>query len=241
MAALIYAVGQDRELERRAYSHLAICAECTQLIGSLRAADRDAAGLLAALDVPASGRSVASVIRAAQREKSRPIFGGRRAAAIGGFLVVAAAAAAALPSSPIHRFLVARVGSGSRFDAHVKSGPKQAVVEALSPAVSFETTPNSSLEVAFSGSGVGGSLYVRVIDGGEVSLSSASSGATYRVGPNRIAVVQSAPGQFHLDVPRSLRELRVLVGSAIVFDRRPSTGAASDSFTIQLARPNASR
>jgi hypothetical protein len=240
IAALIYAVGQDRELERRAYSHLARCDECTKLIGSLRDADRNAASLLTSLDVPAPATPVESIVRAAKREQRSSVFGGRRAAAIVAFLLVAAAAAAAIPASPVHRFLAGFVWGGGT-QVNVKLGRAPASAPALTPAVSFVTEPNSSLEVAFGGNGVGGDLDVRVVDGDEVSLSSPGAGATYRVASNRIAVEQSVPAEFQLQVPRSLRELRVRVGGSVVFDRRPTIADASSSFTIRLAASHASR
>lgn len=241
VAALIYAVGQNRDLERRAYSHLAICAECTRLIGSVRDADRDTSGLLSTLDVAVPTRSVESVIRAAQKEQRHVAFGGRRAAAVVAILVVGAAvAAAAVPASPVHRLLVAMLESTGGISVHAGFG-RVPPAESVSPAVSFVTAPNSALEIAFDGSAVGGGLEVRVVDGDEVSVSSPSSGATYRVSTNRIAVEQSEPGQFQLQVPRSLGELRVRVGNVVVFDRRPVVAGPSNSFTIQLTRPNASR
>ena len=243
IAALIYTVGQDRDLERRAYSHLATCAECTRLIGSLRDADRDTSSLLSSLDVPAPSRSADSIMRAAQRQKNRFAFGWRRAAAVVGLLVVAgAAAAAAIPSSPLHRLLVAVLNSGGGLHVDLKSSaPKTPEPEPMSPAVSLAAKPGSALEIAFGGSGVGGALDVRIIDQDQVSLSSPSAGAIYRVRANRIAVEQSTAATFQLTVPRSLHELRVRVGTDVVFDRRPAVPGSADSFTIQLTRPNASR
>lgn len=239
IAALIYAAGQDRELERRAYSHLAVCGECTRLIGSLRDTDRDAASLLTSLDVGAPRTSVESIIRAAKREQRQVAFGGRRAAAIAAFLLVAAAAAAAIPASPVHRFFTTFAWGGG-IQAHAKVGRASESADTFAPAVSFVTAPNASLEVAFGGAGVGGDLDVRVVDGDEVSLSSPSTGATYRVATNSISVEQSAPAQFHLQVPRSLRQLRVRVAGSVVFDRRPTATDASGTFSIPLASSHAS-
>jgi hypothetical protein len=242
IAALIYTVGQDRDLERRAYSHLATCAECTRLIGSLRDADRDTSSLLSSLDVPAPSRSADSIMRAAQRQKNRFAFGWRRAAAVGGFLVVAGTAgAAAIPSSPLHQLLVTVLNSGGSFHVDFKSTPKTPETEPMSPAVSLAAKPGSALEVSFSGSGVGGALDVRIIDQDQISLSSPSAGAIYRVSANRIAVEQSTPATFQLTVPRSLHELRVRVVTDVVFERRPAVPGSADLFTIQLTRPNASR
>lgn len=241
MAALIYTVGQNRDLEHRAYSHLAVCAECTRLVGLLRDSDRDTSSLLSSLDVAVPARSADSVIRAAQRQEKRFAFGRRRAAAVVGFLVVAGAAAAAIPASPLHRLLVTMLHSGGGSHVDFEAGQKGPEPAAVSPAVSLAAKPGAALEVSFSGSGVGGEVDVRIIDQDQISLSSPSADAIYRVSANRIAVEQSAPGTFQLAVPRSLRQLRVRVAGDVVFERQPTVRGVADSFTIQLTRPNASR
>lgn len=240
LAALIYTSGQNRDLERRAYSHLATCAECTTLLGSLRETDREIGRALSSLDVAVPSRSAASVIRMAGARRTHSGFDGRRAAAIVGILFVATAAAAALTSSPFHRFVTGLMGSrGGAASYDVTQGLR--VAQPASPAVSFVIAPGSELEVAFGGSGVGGRVDVRVLDGDQVTLSSPGSGASYRIGTNRIAVDQTTPATFRLEIPRSLRELRVRVGGAVVFDGRPVTDASANGFTIQLTRPHASR
>lgn len=240
IAALIYAVGQNRDHERRAYSHLAICAECTRLVGSLRDFDRDTASLLSSLDVAAPTQSVDSIIRAARRHQTGFAFGWRRAAAVVGFLVATAAAAAAIPASPLHHLLMTMLGSseGNNANSQVTSNAPQS--EGASPAVSMAAKPGSVLDVSFNG-GVGGSLDVQIVDPDQITLSSPSPDAIYRVSANRIAVEHRAPATFHLQVPRSLRELRVRVGTEVVFARQPVTSGAAEPFTIQLTRPNASR
>ena len=241
IAALIYTVGQDRDVERRAYSHLAMCAECTRLIGSLRDADRGTSSLLSSLDVVAPSLSADSVIHAARQPQSRG-FGWRRAAAVAGLLIVAGtAAAAAIPSSPLHQLLVTLLESSGGFHVEFKASTRPAEPTPASQAVSMGAKPGSALEVAFSGSGVGGEVDVRIIDQDQISLSSPSAGAIYRVSANSIAVEQSSPATFQLQVPRSLRELRVRVGTDVVFARQPAVRGSSDSFTIQLTRPNGSR
>lgn len=241
LAALIYAAGQDREAERRAYSHLAMCAACTQLVGSMRDADRDSHRLLSSLDVTPPSVTVDSIIRAAQARKRPVKFSGRRAAAVAGLLVVAAvAAAAAVPVSPIHRWMAAMLAPGGAGRVAVKQSRNLRAAESTAPAVSFLSAPGSSLEIVFSGNGAGGALDVRVVDGDQVSLSSSTNGATYRVSSNHIAVDQSAPANFTLEIPRLLRELRVRLGADIVFDRRAPVGGTGNAFTIQLARPDGS-
>ena len=146
MAALIYTVGQNRDLEHRAYSHLAVCAECTRLVGLLRDSDRDTSSLLSSLDVAVPARSADSVIRAAQRQEKRFAFGRRRVAAVVGFLVVAGAAAAAIPASPLHRLLVTMLHSGGGSHVDFKAGQKAPEPAAVSPAVSLAAKPGAALE-----------------------------------------------------------------------------------------------
>jgi hypothetical protein len=242
IAALIYTGGQDRDLEQRAYSHLAICVECTGLIATLRDEDRDTSSLLSSLDVPAPLQSADSIIRAGQRQKNGFAFGWRRSAAVVGFLIVAGtAAAAAIPSSPFHRLLLTVLGSSGGFKVDFGSTPTIPEPQPVSPAVSLAAKPGAALEVSFSGSSVGGTLDVHIIDQDQISLSSPSAGAIYRVRASRIAVEQKTPATFQLTVPRSLRELRVRVGTDVVFERHPAVPGTADSFTIQLTRSNASR
>lgn len=241
IAALIYVVGQNRDHERRAYAHLATCAECTRLVGSLRDADRDTSSLLSSLDVAAPSQSADSIIRAARRDQQGFAFGWRRAAAIVGFLVVAAAAvAAAIPASPLHRLVMTMLGSSGGSNVNSQVTPNTPQSERASPAVSMAAKPGSVLDLSFNG-GVGGALDVQIVDPDQITLSSPSPDAIYRVSANRIAVEHSAPTTFHLQVPRSLRELRVRVGTDVVFARRPAMNGAAEPFTIQLTRPNASR
>lgn len=240
LGALIYSVGQNRDLERRAYSHIASCAECTQRLGAMRESDRDIDRLLSTLDVPVPARSVDSVIQTARMHRVGSNGSWRRAAATVAFLVVAGGvAAAAIPASPVHQVLVDFFGSRSVGSLHVNAEPSPAARESVSPAVSFLVSPRASLDVAFDGAGVGGSIEVKVVDGDQVSLSSPTSGATYRVSTNRIAVDQQSPAQFQLEIPRSLGELRVRVGGRVVYENGGS--AISHNFTLQLTRPDAKR
>ena len=232
LGTLIYSVGVNRDLELFAYSHIALCAECMTRLGDLRESDRQVDRLLDALDVPLPVKSADSVIRAAVAGVgSGP--GLRRAAAVVAFLVVAAAvAAAAIPSSALHRLLITLIGSSGGASITSRSGRTPPATQALSPGVSFTELPGASLEVAFGGTGVGGSVDVRVVGGEQVSLSSPTTGATYRVGTNRIAVDQTSPAQFKLDIPRSLHVLRVRVGGNVVYERAGSV--MTNTFTIQL-------
>ena len=239
IGVLIYSTGQDRDAEHRAYAHLATCAECTRLVGTLRDEDRDTRRLLSSLDVQPPRVTADSIIRAAQSGQKRPAFSGRRAAAVVGFLVVAAAAAAALPASPVHRWL-AGFTRGGAVNVTVQTGRKALDSARVAQAVSFISEPGSTLEIAFSDGSKGSSVDVQVVDADQVLLSSATPGATYRVSSNRVVVDQSAPARFQLQIPRLLGELRMRLGSDVVFDRSAPVASGGDAFTIQLTRPNAS-
>ena len=118
---------------------------------------------------------------------------------------------------------------------------------AAAPSRGVSFVPSSSLDVVFeprgggggvAGAGGAGAVHVRIVDGDQVSLSSPDADATYRVGSNRITVNQSA-GNFQLEIPRTLPELRVLIGTSVAFDRRLGKAGATDTFTIPLSRPPA--
>ena len=204
-----------------------------------RLSDDELARLLSSLDVQPPTVTADSIIRAAQSGRTRPAFSGRRAAAVVGFLVVAAAAAAALPASPVHRWLAALAWGGG-VNVTARTGRKAVDSARVAQAVSFISEPGSTLEIAFSSGSVGSSVDVQVVDADQVLLSSATAGATYRVSSNRVAVDQSGQARFQLEIPRLLGELRVRLGSDVVFDRSAPVASGGDAFTIQLSRPNAS-
>jgi hypothetical protein len=194
--------------------------------------------LLSSLDVAVPAKSADTLIRVAQSRRSGPAPAARRAAAVVAFLVVAAAAAAAYPASPLHRLLVRSFHRTAASSAPTLV-PANTPIETKSQALSFVTTPGSPLEIAFEGAGVGGSLDVKVSDGDQVTLVSPTTGASYRVRSNRIVVDEATPARFQLEIPRALGELRVRVGTAVVFQRRGTV--MPSTFSIQLDRSNATR
>ena len=235
-AAVIYAPGEYPVVEDRVRSHIATCEICAERISSLRAADREAGELLSILDVPVPHVSERAILRAGKKpEHPRTFDGYRRAAAVVAFMV-AAAAAAAIPTSPLHRLIARALGTRGSVAGNTAAGTPARSVAAASPGVLI--TPESTLEVVFEGRGTGGAVHVRFVDGGRLSLSSADSGATYRVSTSRINVDQSSHGDFDLALPRALREVRIRVGGKVVYERRPGGPASPDSFTIQLSRRN---
>ena len=230
----VQSYGQDPGLETRVRSHVVTCAECAMRLEALRVADSSVGELLSSLDVPAPRTSSSAFIRAAQVPKRKWLIAPQRraAAAVIAFITIATAAAAAIPASPFHRLLV-RALAGERV-GRSRTPPPEPPPTPASSGVSF--TQGSSLDVVFARRGTGGSVHLRLVDGDQVSLSSSDSGATYRVGSNRITVNQSAPANFQLEIPRSLGELRILIGSEVVFERRLGKPMSTDTLTIRLSR-----
>ncbi|HST07841.1 MAG TPA: hypothetical protein VLJ83_06685 [Gemmatimonadaceae bacterium] len=234
-ATVIYAAGLDLQLEARVSSHAAQCAECSAKIASLRASDRSAEALLSLLDVPAPRKSARDLVRTAKAETRISARAPRRvAAAIVGFLVLAGVAAAAIPASPLHRLIFGSVARKSTAPANAgRAGPPTAA--AASSGVSISAP--AALEIVFNHQNAG-SVHIRVSDGNQVALASSDVAATYRVGSSRITVSQSGPADFQLEVPRALRELRILAGDTLVFSRGPGTRMKTDTLTVDLsARP----
>lgn len=233
-ASVIYAAGLDPHLDSRALAHASECVECAAKLDALLESDRSAGALLDLLDVPAPKQSAAGLVRSAKARK-RMAFGAPRRAAAGiiAFMVLAGVAAAAIPSSPLHRLIVDAFAGKRTATANV--GRTRSPSPAASAGVSI--TPSSTLEIVFNERSAG-SIHVRISDGEQAALSSTDATVTYRVGNNRITVSQSARAEFHLEVPRALRDLRIFAGDRLIFSRGAGTRMSADTLTIDLsARP----
>ena len=231
----IFAAGLDPQLEARVHSHTARCAECAAKVAALKASDRSAGALLSLLDVPAPRKSAAGLVRTANSRGWISAGVPRRAAAgIIGFLILAGVAAAAIPSSPLHRLIVGAVARKSSAPVNAGRGGS-ATTARTSSGVSV--TPGAAVEIVFNNRNAG-SIHLRITNSDQLALTSTDVAASYQVGSNRIAVSQSAPAEFQLEVPRSLRQLRILAGDKLVFSRVTGTRMASDTLTVDLsARP----
>jgi len=234
-ATVIYATGLDPLLEGRARSHAVECAECATKLDILRASDRSAGALLTLLDVAAPGESAAGLVQKAKAASRISLGAPRRAAAgIIGLMVLAGVAATAMPSSPLHRLIIDALGAKGTSPANAE---RASSAPAASAPSGVSISPPPALEIVFNNQNAG-ALHIRISDGDRVSLSSTDVAATYRVGSSRITVSQPAPADFHLDVPRGLRELRILAGDKLIFSRSPDTRMTTDTLTIHLsARP----
>lgn len=231
-ASVIYATGLDPQLEARVRSHAAECAECTTKLDILRASDRSAGALLTLLDVPAPKKTAAGFVQTARLPGRISLGSPRRVAAgIVALMVLGGAAAAAIPSSPLHRLIVAALGG--KGTAPVISSPASRVPTPAAPS-GVSINPPPALEIVFRSQNAG-VVHLRITDGYQVALTSSDVAATYRVGSSRIIVSQSAPADFHLDIPRSLLRLRVLAGDKLIFSRGPGTQMTTDTLTIHLS------
>lgn len=231
-ADIVYSAGLDPQRDARARAHAAECAECAAKLDALRASDRSAGALLILLDAPPPRRSAADLVRTAKGRARISVSAPRRAAAaIIAFMVLAGVAAAAIPSSPLHRLIVdalARKGAKAANDGHAGTAP----ASASSSGVSF--SPSGALAIVFNSRNAG-SVHLRVSDGDYVALGSTDAAATYRVGSNRITVSQQSAADFDLEIPRGLRELRVIAGGKLIFSRSPGTPMTADTLTINLS------
>jgi hypothetical protein len=233
-AAVIYAAELDPQLEARARSHTAECAECAAKLDTLRASDRSAGALLSALDVPAPRNSAAGLIRTA-KARSRISGGALRRAAAGilAFVVLAGAAAAAIPSSPLHRLILDALARKKTAAMNAESAGS-ATTAAGSSGISI--TPAAALEIVFDNRNPG-TVHLRISDSDRLALTSTDVTATYRVASNRITVSQPAPADFNLEVPRGLSELRILAGDKLIFSRSSATRMVTDTVTLHLSAP----
>ena len=231
-ATLVYAAGLDPQLEARARLHAVECAECAAKLDRVRASDQSAAALLTLLDVAAPPKTAAGFVRTARVTGEISLGGPRRVAAgIVVLMFLAGAAAAAIPSSPLHRLIVSALG-GKR-TAHGVTGPASPVPQGPASSGVSITSP-SALEVVFNSESAG-ALHIRISDGDQVALTSTDVAAIYRVGTSRITVSQATPADFHLDIPRRLRELRILAGDKLIFSRSPDAPMSTDTLTIRLS------
>lgn len=236
--AVIFAPARDPDLASRVSSHIARCEACASKLESLRAADRDAGNWLTLLDVPTPSVDRREILRAAKRTSGRGVATPyRRVAAIVAFTVVAAGVAAAFPNSPL-RGLITRARISLGFPAPKTATPSATgPAAAVSPALLF--VPGSSLELVFAREGTAGTIHVRMTDGDQVSLSSSDNGSRYQVSSGRIDVEQSPMGgNFELALPKSLPEVRILIGGRLAFERAVGTPPPPSEFTIPLALPD---
>jgi len=236
-AFVIHEPGLHTRVEKRVNAHVAGCERCSTLLRVHRGQDRRVAELLAALDIPAPATQASAVIARAKGE-ALPRVGvmrqGRRAAAAVAMISVAAVAAAALPVSPLHKLIMRTFASGT--SGQPGQSARSGAVASQSPPPGVFLKPDSSLDIVFLGYDAG-LVHVRIVDGSQVSLTSADIGSKYRVSNDRILVEQSPHATFDLTLPRSLHVVHIWAGGELTLDRlHRSLVGDTGSFTIPLSR-----
>ncbi len=242
-AFVIHEPGLHTRIEKRVHAHVAGCEECAALLRVHRGRDRKVADLLAALDIPAPAIQASAVIARAKGESPKGagvMSQGRRVAAALALILVAAVAAAALPASPLHRLIVRSFASGhTPGQASPSARPSAATTQSSPPGVFLK--PDSSLDIVFLGYDAG-LVHVRIVDGGQASLTSSDTGSKYRVSNDRILVEQSPRSTFELTLPRSLRVVHIWAGGELTLDRlHRALAGDTGSFTIPLSRARSTK
>ncbi|HEV7594689.1 MAG TPA: hypothetical protein VGO33_06805 [Gemmatimonadaceae bacterium] len=235
-AFVIHEPGLHTRVEKRVNAHVAGCEKCSTLLRVHRGQDRRVAELLAALDIPAPATQASGIIARASGQSPAQVAvlnRGGRAAAVIALISIAAVAAAAVPASPLHKLIMRTFASGPSG----KPSPTRPVAktgQSAPPGVFLR--PDSSLDIVFLGYNAG-LVRVRIVDGLQASLTSASAGSQYRVSNDRILVDQAPQATFDLTLPRSLRVVHIWAGGELTLDRlhRALVGDTG-SFTIPLSR-----
>jgi anti-sigma factor RsiW len=211
--------GETTRVSAAAAVHLASCAECAAKVEALRRSDSEVAQLLGQLDHAAPAIRSTN-LRLAPREHRR-----RVGAIAAGLVLAAGVAAAAVPSSPLHKFLVRTVAS-------VRGGSPPARTNepvAADQRAGIAFIPGGSLAVKFRNAEAGGQVQIVLTDGGQVSAV-ASGEAGFSVHQSQLDIDSRGKAMsFVLEIPRTLREVRVEVGDRVFFEKRGDVVAGSAS------------
>ncbi len=204
-----------------ALTHLASCPDCSARLESLRAADREVAGLLRSVDHPAPRFRGAAFLDELQWRR-------RRIASIAaGLALCVAGAAAALPNSPLHHVLLralSRTEATRTPNAKPVSNP---VPPKAGAGVAF--IPGSSLDALFRDPRPGSHLRIFLVDGPRVSAT-ADGDAAFAIHQSRLEVTDRGVAMnFTLEIPRTVSEVRVRAGNEMLFEKRAGTVSGSRS------------
>lgn len=192
--------------------HVASCASCSARSLELSTDDATIASLLASLDHP--------LPRARPSFNERHAHRLRRAALVAGALATMAGAAAALvPSSPLHRWIVARTAPAARVPAiPTATSPQAATTPPAAtevPLASGIAIPaQSTLVVEFRREQEGGMVELNRSAPGEVVFRSRGGTTAYDVAEGRVTIDNQSPAETYLiDIPATVRQVQVRVGS----------------------------
>ncbi|MES1259102.1 MAG: hypothetical protein ABUL71_00810 [Gemmatimonadota bacterium] len=210
LLALIHQQPFDASATTR--EHLQGCASCAARSQALSANDAVIARLLESLDDPLPALRPSFAMRHASQLRRAGLIAGTAA-------TMAVAAAAMVPSSPLHRWIVAppAPASGVRSTAAATS-PESAVTPAPAadiPLASGIAIPaQATLIVAFRREQDGGAVEINRTTTGDVAFRSRGGTTAYEVADGRVTIDNQSPAETYLiDIPASVRQVRIRVGS----------------------------
>jgi hypothetical protein len=211
--------------------HLAECRECVAGADELRRSDDEIGRLLGLLD-----HRMPRLDPPAAEPGGRPFRRAAIAAALA--LLAAGAAAAAVPGTPLHRWIQARL----EIQGEPVSAPAAppAVLPQQQAAGGIEVPASSALTVSFTQPQRRGLLTVSVADRPVVTLRAFGGAVAYQVGDQRIVVDNRRPAErYVLEIPAGLRRLTVTLGGREVYHSDDRPGGLSAGDTIALSPESA--
>lgn len=191
--------------------HVAACAACTARSRDLAANDAVVAALLASLDHPLARARRSFNVRNARRF--------RRAALVAGALATMAGAAAALvPSSPLHRWIAARVAPEPvvRTSEPATSPLAQATAPVTEGALAsgIAIPAQATLLIEFRREQQTGTVEIGRSAVSDVVFRSRGGTTAYEVAEGRVSIDNQTPAETYLiEIPATVRQVRIRVGT----------------------------
>jgi anti-sigma factor RsiW len=207
--------------------HLAECGECAAGANELRRSDDEIGRLLGVLDHPMPRLAPPAAVPHGRSFR-------RAAIAAAAALFAAGVAAAAVPGTPLHRWIQARL----EVPREPVSPPAAAAVRAALPqqaAGGIEVPASSVLTVSFTEPQRRGLLTVSVADRPIVTLRAFGGAVAYQVGDQKIVVDNRRPAErYALEIPAGLRQLTVMLGGRVIYrsDARPRGTSPGDTISL---------
>lgn len=192
--------------------HVAACEICSTRSREIAANDATVAELLGSLDHPLPQA------RASVSARHSGLL--RRAALVAGAAATMAGAAAALvPSSPLHRWIVARAAPAATSRQAPPAPPDNAAPAApASRDVAFASgiavPATATLDVEFRREQASGVIEIKRTAPGDVTFRSRGGMTAYDVADGRVAIDNRTPADgYFIDVPTTVQRVRVHVGT----------------------------
>ncbi len=208
-----------------AQAHLAGCPACRERADALQREAAQLDGLLASLDHPlVRPAPAAELFRRAARPRRRAWV---RLTLAGGLTVATALAAAALPSSPVHRWLVRRPAAVPA--AAASSAAPSAPLQSLPAAAGVVIPHPAAMTIVVQHAQAAGTLVVTLTADSDVTIGARGGDVAYDVSDSGVTVRNRvAATEFDVALPVALRATPIYVGGVRVYPtgRAPDPGAA---------------